>query len=157
MKFGRLCSRQSDLEMENNLPGECTDPETCSKIEMKNLENNRTGECTGKCTNPETCSKILDFIKTVKRTKGDDRREKVVDLSKYLSQTPVSLQTKICFERTVNTTCDTNIKQQNSVLKAILTLPEGCDIIKKQLDSLVILEDDDEVIGVKLGTKTFWI
>ena len=41
------------------------------------------------------------------------------------------------------------------MLKAILTLPEGCNIIKKQLDSLVILEED-EVIGVKLGPKTLF-
>ena len=41
------------------------------------------------------------------------------------------------------------------MLKAILTLPEGCDIIEKQLDSLVIHEEDD-VVGVKLGTETLF-
>ena len=137
--------------MEINLTSECTS-ECMEKIEM---ENNLRGECTGKCTNQETCSKILDFIKAVKSTKGNDRQEKVIELSKYLSQNSVCLQTQICLKRTVKSSCKTKEKQQNSVLKAILTLPEGCAIVKKQLDSLVILEED-EVIGVKLGPKTLF-
>ena len=114
--------------------------------------NLRMGECPGGCGgNQETCSKIVELINAVK---GDEKREKVTKLLEYLSLKQVSLQTQICFERKVRTTCKTK-KQQNSVLKAILTLPEGCDIIKKQLDSLVILEED-EVIGVKLGPKTLF-
>ena len=75
---------------------------------------------------------------------------------KYLSKKQVSLQTKICFTRTVKTIFKKKPKSQNSVLKALLTLPEGCDLIKKRLDSLVIAEEDNAVIGVKLGTKTLF-
>ena len=117
--------------------------------------NLRMGECPGGCGgNQETCSKIVELINAVKGNKGDEKRVKVTELLEYLSLKQVSLQTQICFERKVRTTCKTK-KQQNSVLKAILTLPEGCDIIEKQLDSLVIHEEDD-VVGVKLGTETLF-
>ena len=102
--------------------------------------NLRMGECPGGCGgNQETCSKIVELINAVKGNKGDEKRVKVTELLEYLSQERVSLQTQICFERKVRTTCKTK-KQQNSVLKAILTLPEGCNIIKKQSDTLCDIE-----------------
>ena len=128
MKFGRLCS--ADVEMANSL----------------------TDECTSECTDQETCLKF----RNLKRGKGEQRQRLLSEFLDHLSQNSVSFQTKICLTREINTTCTKKTKQQNSVLKAILTLPEGCDIINNQLDRLVKINEEDEVIEVTLGPKTLF-
>ena len=136
MKFdwSGLCSR--DLDPEQEITDNSHHQETCS--------------------NKEICSDIRRLIQALKESNGENKDKKAEELLKYLSEKQVSLQTKICFTRTVKTIFKKKPKSQNSVLKALLTLPEGCDLIKKQLDSLVITEEDNAVIGVKLGTKTLF-
>ena len=136
MKFdwGELCSRDLDPEQEI-------------------IDNSHHQE---NCSNREICSKIRQLIQVLKESNGENRKRKAEELLKYLSEKQVSLQTKICFTRTVKTIFKKKPKSQNSVLKALLTLPEGCDLIKKQLDSLVMTEEDDAVVGVRLGTKTLF-
>ena len=123
------------------------DPEREIADNSQHLEN---------CSNEEICSEIRRLIQALKESNGENKSKRAEELLKYLSKKQVSLQTKICFTRTVKTIFKKKAKPQNSVLKALLTLPEGCDLIKKHLDSLVIAEEDNAVIGVKLGTKTLF-
>ena len=107
-----------------------------------------------KCADGEVCSKIQDLMIRIHEKEGEERLAEVSKLSDFLSGEEVSLQTKICFERKLRIRWKTTkIKPQNSLLNALLTLPEGCEIIKKQLKSLVFSEGHGSVVGVKLGTK----
>ena len=94
------------------------------------------------CENSLTCRRFCGFISKICKAKPSERQEISKKLSDFLTQDQVSLAEKFCpFSGT----------KPKTVLMTILEeIPNGCDIIKDQLNNLKEL--NEEVIKIKIGT-----
>ena len=98
--------------------------------------------CICKQTNL-TCSMFHTLISKICDAKRSEMQEKLKELSDFLSKEQISLAAMFC---------PYSGETPKTVLMTILEeVPNGCNIIKDQLDNLKEFDDEENIIRIKLG------
>ena len=97
-----------------------------------------------KCEKWFTCSRFCKFISEICKAKRSDRQEISKKLTDFLTKEQVSLAAKFCPY--------SGTKPKTVLMTVLEEVPNGCDIIKDQLNNLKEFDEENEVINIKLGT-----
>ena len=92
-----------------------------------------------------TCSMFHNIISEIRNAKRSEIQKKSTEFSDFLTKEQVSLAALFC-------PCPHSGTKPKTVLMTVLEeVPNGCDIIKDQLDNLKEFDEEEIVIRIKLG------